>query len=227
MVTKSLLDKILSKTVKRKELNALSVSKEDRDRIYNNIINGGGSGSGSGSSDKVDLFDLVDVVGVNVFYRSQYKCYCIPYITSSSDSYKDKKYTSSEISFGSIGLLLSPIFSKSSLTESYTIYSMVDFDFDNNKITINEDNLNSLECIMQPEYYDTYNPDMVSPCRALWLIKKNVRYIVHDTYNDIDINVSDKLNELKNMNNRKMILNPEMSNEMKTTIINALTSRGI
>ena len=61
MVTKSLLDKILSKTVKRSELNALSLSKKDRDRIYNNILNGSGE-----SSDDVSFYDLFDIIGVNV-----------------------------------------------------------------------------------------------------------------------------------------------------------------
>jgi hypothetical protein len=57
MITKTLLNKILNKTVKRNELNALSVSKEDRDKIYNNILNGGGSGSGV-TINVTDLFEI-------------------------------------------------------------------------------------------------------------------------------------------------------------------------
>lgn len=53
MVTKSLLDKILSKTVKRSELNALPLSKKDRDRIYDNILN-------SGKGESIDVNSLYD-----------------------------------------------------------------------------------------------------------------------------------------------------------------------
>lgn len=216
MVTKSLLDKILSKTVKHKELNALSVSKEDRDRIYNNIING--DGSGSGSSNKVDLFDLVDVVGVNVFYRdhSSYLAYCIPY--------SGGNYTEDEVAFKYTGLFLCTSFNSLSLYENYAQYSFVNFDFNNNEISINKDMLDLLKTMTISEYNTSYNPASLSPCRALLLIKKNLRYTEDSTNVHIDINISDKLNELKNMNGRKMILNPKMSNEMKTAIINSLTS---
>lgn len=216
MVTKSLLDKILSKTVKRKELNALSVSKEDRDRIYNNIING--SGGGSGSSNKVDLFDLVDIVGVNVFYRdhSSYLAYCIPY--------SGGNYTKDEVAFKYTGLFLCTSFSSLPLYENYAQYSFVNFDFNNNEISINKDMLDLLRTMTISEYNTSYNPASLSPCRALLLIKKNLRYTENSTDVHIDINISDKLNELKNMNGRKMILNPKMSNEMKTAIINSLTS---
>ena len=83
MITKTLLNKILNKTVKRNELNALSVSKEDRDKIYNNILNGGGGGSGV-TINVTDLFEIYLGVRGEIYYDNN-NVGCATYCVVDSD----------------------------------------------------------------------------------------------------------------------------------------------
>lgn len=185
MVTKSLLDKILSKTVKRSELNALSLSKKDRDRIYTNILNSSGK-----SSDDVSFYDLFDIIGVNVATGNTEYGYNI---ASSSGQ-----------------IIAADILKGVDNTQATILHQMyLNFDFDKNVVSFKEgyDICQKLQFIPS-----TFN--LSSSYKGLMLITKNCKMYSEDSKdesNNYDYIVSDALKNI--MKTEKIIFNPKLSSE--------------
>lgn len=185
MVTKSLLDKILSKTVKRSELNALSLSKKDRDRIYNNILNGSGE-----SSDGVSFYDLFDIIGVNV--------------DTSNTGYEYN------IASSSGQIIAADILKGVNNTKATILYQIrMNFDFDKNIASFKKEYDIDKKLRFIPS---TFN--LSSSYKGLMLITKNCRIYSEDSRDEsknYDYIVSDVLKNI--MKTEKIIFNPKLSSE--------------
>jgi len=198
MVTKSLLDKILSKTVKRKELNALSVSKEDRDRIYNNIINGG---SGS-SNNTLDLYDVYDIVVVG--YKSgQFKI-----VSKGNNS-------------------VSAYYFLNNMEQSYALIDLdggnINIDFDKNVVTFNQTSDYMYFTKIVKSSAKPVNSDIFSYSRyCLLVIPKNLKKVVSSSNSPTIIyDSTDELSKINKSDN--IMLNPTIDKMyLKELLIKAI-----
>lgn len=186
MVTKSLLDKILSKTVKRNELNALSLSKKDRDRIYDNIVNG----EGGSSNDNASFYDLFDIVGVYLENAAPYN-----FVIASS---------SGQLLVNDTLKSFNNIKSPASLISDYKST----FDFDKNYI-----NIGDKKSLIKKSSFTVANSIITSEyTNGIMIIPKNCKMYSIDTYTnvvDYDYITTNVLNELAN--NNDIIFNPKLS----------------
>ncbi len=201
MVTKSLLDKILSKTVKRSELNALSLSKKDRDRIYDNIVNGNGE-----SSNDISFYDVFDVVGVYVDNALQNN----KFVIASS---------SGQLLVNDVLKGFNNIYSPASLMTD----SKATFDFDKNYINIGKN-----KTLMKKSSFTVADNIITSEyINGIMVIPKNCKmYSINTLTNivDYDYITTNVLTELAKNNN--IIFNPKLSledmNNICKNIVNSI-----
>ena len=209
MVTKSLLDKILSKTVKRNELNALSLSKKDRDRIYDNILNGGGE-----DSNNMNFYDVYDIVGVYCDKSgSNNNKYTLA--TSNKQIIVDKLLP--ELHTEGWSVIMQPI----TTHKDYII-----FDFSNNSIKFMQEDGPTIDSSRGMFIYkavqSTIEISSDNTINSLLLLPKNINIHIAATNDEPEYNYNaiDKIKEISNPDN--IILNPTMDKETSKYIFIAM-----